>query len=78
MIKIEGVTQRQKQIMDLLWNCESMEALQALIKAMPTKRDQQDAQSLTTIMIWAAIEQERGLDEYKDLADRCVAHARLH
>lgn len=75
MITINGLTQRQKNIMDLLWGCESIEQVNTLVAALPTAQDKRDAQSLIMIATWDTIEEEYGLDEYTDQAsdviDRC-------
>ena len=35
MINIQGLTKKDVQICKLLWNCDSMEAVEAMVKAMP-------------------------------------------
>jgi hypothetical protein len=35
MIKLEGLSKQDVQICKLLWNCDSMEAVDAMVKAMP-------------------------------------------
>ena len=35
MIKLEGLSKQDVQICTLLWNCDSMEAVDAMVKAMP-------------------------------------------
>jgi hypothetical protein len=35
MIKLEGLTQSDIQICNLLWNCDSVEDVDAMVKAMP-------------------------------------------
>lgn len=76
MITIEGLNTRQRQIMDLLWGCENMDAITAVIEALPTVTDKYDALSLVKIATWESIEQELGFSkEYKDAADRCIASA---
>ena len=70
MIRLTGLTHRQKAVVDLLWNCHSLAAAQALIAALPTHRDRCDAHSLLQIVAWDSIEQEEGLDDYsQDCAD---------
>ncbi len=74
MITIDGLTERQKGIMDLLWNCADIEQINALILAMPTKQDQYDARALVLIATWESIEQELGYSkECKDAAARAIA-----
>ena len=76
MIHIDGLTGRQKIIMDLLWNCESMAEAKTLIEALPTQQDQADGLSLMQIAVWETYEQELGeLDRYADTAGACIANA---
>ena len=35
MIKLEGLSEKDLQICKLLWNCDSIEAVDAMVKAMP-------------------------------------------
>ena len=72
-ITITGLTARQKQVIDLLWNCPSIEAAQALVKALPTHRDRCDAQSLLTMVAYDSIEQQEGLEQYAQAASDCLS-----
>ena len=35
MIKLEGLSKQDVQICKLLWNCDSIEAVDAMVRAMP-------------------------------------------
>jgi hypothetical protein len=35
MIQLEGLSKKDVQICKLLWNCDSMEAVDAMVSAMP-------------------------------------------
>ena len=35
MIKLEGLSEKDVQICKLLWNCDSIEAVDAMVRAMP-------------------------------------------
>ena len=35
MIKLEGLSEKDVQICKLLWNCDTIEAVDAMVKAMP-------------------------------------------
>jgi hypothetical protein len=35
MIKLEGLSEKDVQICNLLWNCDTLEAVDAMVKAMP-------------------------------------------
>jgi hypothetical protein len=75
MITISGLTDRQKHIMELLWTCNDLAQVNTFIKALPTKADQQDAQSLVLIATQETLEEEGVLDQFKEQAleaiDRC-------
>ena len=75
-ITLRGLTARQKQVIDLLWSCSSLESAQALIAALPTHRDRCDAQSLLQIVAWESIEQEEGLDDYSQDCARVIDRVR--
>ncbi len=76
MITISGLTERQRNLMDLLWGCRDMEQVQTLIRALPTKQDQVDCAGLIRIATWESIEQELGLEDYKDAAEIAIFNAR--
>ena len=77
MITIEGLTPRQKNIMDLLWSCNTEADVQTLIQALPTAADQYDAISLVKIATWDSLALELGLYDYEDDALIAIAHARM-
>ena len=35
MIRLEGLSEKDVQICKLLWNCDTIEAVDAMVKAMP-------------------------------------------
>jgi hypothetical protein len=35
MIKLEGLSKQDIQICNLLWNCDTLEAVDAMVRAMP-------------------------------------------
>ena len=76
MITITGLTERQKQLVDLMWNCRDLDAVNTLIAALPTAKDKQDCRGLCTILIQETLEQELGLDAYEDAAEAAIARAR--
>jgi len=72
-IKIEGLTKKQKAIMEILWNCNSMDQAQLFIRSMPTHRDRCDAQSLMMLALWETLESKGGLDEWAEFANEWIA-----
>jgi len=75
MITITGLTPRQKQVIDLLWNCQTIEQARALVAALPTERDRADAGSLLLMVGWDCVELEEGLDQYADAANAAISSA---
>ena len=76
MITITGLTERQRQLIDLMWNCRDLDQVNTLIAALPTAKDKQDCRGLCTILIQETLEQELGLDRYADLAQAAINRAR--
>lgn len=76
MITIDGLTQRQKQIMDLIWACDTEEEAANVILSLPTARDQWEGASLMRILIHEVLEQKGDLDVYLKDARDCINRAR--
>ena len=69
-ITLTGLTPRQYQIADLLWNCDSQEAVQTVIKCMPTEF-RKDAVVVHQLMIAAVMDQyEEVTEDVKDYISR--------
>lgn len=73
MITIQGLTHKQKVFMDVMWSMDSMPAVNAFIKSLPT-RDQQDCLSLVAIAVQETLEE--GLELYAEAAVSAIARAR--
>lgn len=75
MISISGLTDRQKSIMEMLWSMDSMDKVNAFVRALPTQQDQADAASLIEIAVQETQELEGALAQYEEQAreaiDRC-------
>jgi hypothetical protein len=67
MITLEGLSQQQVQIAEMLWKCNSLEDVDRLVRNMPPTY-RQDAVLVKELLIAA------GLDEVQetDLADRAL------
>jgi len=74
MIQITGLTHRQREIIDILWNCQSLGQAEAVLAALPYK-DGCDGRSLLQIAAWECTEQEQGLDTYADAANTAIRNA---
>lgn len=73
MIRIENLTARQRQIMDLLWSCDTTAQLKTLINALPDVRDRQDAWSLAMIAMLEDLEHKGGISEYEQCAKDVIS-----
>ena len=76
MITINGLTERHKQLIDLMWNCRDLDAVNTLINALPTEQDKVDCKSLCTILVQETLEQELGLEQYEAAATAAITRAR--
>jgi len=69
MITIANLTPKQKALLDVMWQLDTMDKVQAFIKTLPAT-DAQDAHCLLQIAIWETLELEGALDDYsQDCAD---------
>jgi hypothetical protein len=69
MIKLEGLSAKDVQICNLLWNCDSVEAVDAMVAAMPQAYKQR-AQLMRELMTAAAFDDVMNVDEHvKDYLD---------
>ena len=70
MITIHGLTARQQQLCELMWACRDIQHVRALIRALPTREDQQQAETLMQVIIHESLEDQGGLNDYiQDCAD---------
>ena len=70
MITIQGLTVRQQQLGELMWSCRDIQHVRALIRALPTVADQQQAETLMLLIVYETLEDQGGLDDYaEDCAD---------
>jgi hypothetical protein len=72
MISIQGLTPKQKALMTVMWDMDSMDKVQSFIRTL-SPADARDAHSLLQVAIWESIEQEDGLDAYQDQAAGIIA-----
>ena len=75
-INIQGLTDRQRQLCDLMWSCRDLEQVRALIRALPTVEDQQQAETLMQVIIHESLEDQGGLDDYSQDCARVIAGIR--
>ena len=62
MINIQGLSKKDVQICKLLWNCDSVEAVDAMVSAMPPAYKQR-AQVMRELMTAAQLDQVETVHE---------------
>jgi len=72
VISITGLSNKQKVLMDVMWAMDTMPAVEAFIKTLP-KRDQQDCLSLVAIAVQESLEEDNRLEDYEELALNLIA-----
>ena len=66
-IELQGLSQQQSQIADMIWCCDSQEDVQRLIRNLPPAY-QQDAETVHELMIAAVFDQHEEIrEDVKDL-----------
>ena len=74
MITITGLTEKQKALMTVMWDIDSVERVHEFIGTLPAS-DARDAHSLLKLAIWESLEQQGELDAYKDTATAAIRTA---
>ena len=74
MITISGLTDKQKALLTVMWDIDSVDKVQEFISTLPAS-DARDAHSLLQMAIWESLEQQGELDAYKDTADTAIRTA---
>ena len=74
MITIENLTPKQKALLTVMWEIDSMDKVQQFIGTLPAA-DARDAHCLLQMAIWETLEQEGELDAYKDTATTAIRTA---
>jgi hypothetical protein len=74
MITISGLTTKQKALLTVMWDIDSVDKVQEFISTLPAQ-DARDAHCLLQMAIWESIEQDGGLDAYKDTATTAIRTA---
>ena len=62
MIKLEGLSKQDVQICKLLWNCDTIEAVDAMVAAMPPAYKKR-AVSMRELMTAAQLDQVKDIHE---------------
>ena len=62
MIRLEGISKQDVQICKLLWNCDTVEAVDAMVKAMPPAYKNR-AVVMRELMTAAQLDQVEDIDE---------------
>ena len=65
MITIHGLTRRQHELMDRIWELESLDEVHAYIESLDNLKDQWDARALVWVATMEVEEHEGGLNGSK-------------
>lgn len=76
MILIEGLTPKQKTILDIMWAMETKQQVQNFIESLPAN-DAVDATNLMEVLIHESLEAQGELDQYENIAKAAISRARL-
>ncbi len=63
MIKLEGLSKQDVQICSLLWNCDTLEAVDAMVNAMPPAYKNR-AVVMRELMTAAQLDQVKDINEH--------------
>jgi hypothetical protein len=74
MITITGLTEKQKALMTVMWDIDSVERVHEFIQTLPAA-DARDAHSLLKMAIWESIEQQEGLEDYEQTAKDLISRS---
>jgi hypothetical protein len=74
MITISGLTDKQRALLTVMWDIDSVTKVHEFIRTLPAS-DARDAHSLLQMAIWESIEQEEGLEAYEAMAKDCISRA---
>ena len=72
MISISGLTPKQKALLTVMWDIDSVERVHEFIQTLPAA-DARDAHSLLQMAIWESIEQQEGLTDYEQTAKDLIS-----
>ena len=74
MITITGLTPKQKALLTVMWDIDSVDKVKEFIGTLPAA-DARDAHSLLQMARWESIEQQEGLEDYEQLAKNCISRS---
>ena len=66
MIKIEGLSKKQRLLADIIWSFDKREDVLAFVQTLPPK-DRRDAQTIVEMMILAFIDEVDNTDEATEI-----------
>ena len=75
MITIEGLTKKQRAILDIMWAMDTKEQVEGFIRSLQHS-DRCDATSLMEMLIHDSLEQQGALADYEEIALQAVYTAR--
>jgi len=75
---IVGLNDRQRVLADIIWSCETAEAVKGFIRSLPTRAQRQEAENIIELMKMAVVEQcYDGINPDMPEADSVLSQFRL-
>ena len=69
-IEIQGLNARQRVLADIIWSCQTAEAVKGFIRSLPTRSQRQEAENIVELMKMAVVEQcYDGISEMTEAKD---------
>jgi len=75
MITINNLTPKQKALLDVMWELDTMDRVQEFIQTLPAQ-DAVDAHGLLKIAIWETLESQGALNDYSKDAGSIIDRIR--
>ena len=73
MITLNGLTERQKVIADMVWGCNTLEQAKTIVDSL-SKEDQRTARVLMLVMVHEVLEEN--IDDYVEEACTVISSVR--
>ena len=71
---IEGLNAKQRVLADIIWSCQTADAVRGFIRSLPTRAQRAEAESIVELMKMAVVEQcydgLGSMDEAKKVLDK--------
>lgn len=73
MIELYGLNSRQVELLNILWNIDEMDEVEALISTL-SERDQMECKTLMSLLVFEILDDSVNLDESFPQAQQVINH----